>query len=270
MRRNKLRSFIIVSLVVHFIVLFIFVALFLTKNVITNHNPAPISFGVVTNNNRLDQIGVNSLNSLNNENTKHMKPEDDSELNKLSSFKKRDEKTKENLTKNKQQKESIKKVGIKNYENKSLRQSKLSPKSDETKIEYSTHNHSPSRAIEQNSELQTAKIISIENTKLKGTGNQTLMKNMEQAYPDYKLNPKPQYPMIARRRGYEGSILLKVFVLEGGSVGKIELKKSSGYGILDQSALEAVKDWIFIPGKKNGEAISSWVTVPIKFQLNSG
>ncbi|MER3447592.1 MAG: hypothetical protein C4291_12500 [Candidatus Dadabacteria bacterium] len=92
----------------------------------------------------------------------------------------------------------------------------------------------------------------------------------EVGYPDYKINPKPNYPMIARRSGYEGVVLLRVFVLENGRVGKIELEKSSGYGILDKSAIDAVKDWVFIPGKRNGVPISSWVTVPIRFELSRG
>ncbi len=92
----------------------------------------------------------------------------------------------------------------------------------------------------------------------------------EVGYPDYKINPKPSYPMIARRSGYEGVVLLRVFVLENGKVGKIELEKSSSYGMLDKSALDAVKDWVFIPAKKNGAPISSWVTVPIRFELSSG
>ncbi len=93
---------------------------------------------------------------------------------------------------------------------------------------------------------------------------------IEVGYPNYKINPKPGYPMIARRNGYEGTVLLRVWVLESGKVGKIEVEKSSGYEILDNSALKAVRDWIFMPGKRNGVAITSWVTVPIKFQLSSG
>ncbi len=89
-------------------------------------------------------------------------------------------------------------------------------------------------------------------------------------YPDYKVNPKPRYPMIARRSGYEGVVLLRVWVIEDGKVGKIKLENSSGYEVLDKSAIEAVKDWIFIPAKKNGVSISSWVTVPIRFELSSG
>lgn len=91
----------------------------------------------------------------------------------------------------------------------------------------------------------------------------------ELAYPDYNISPKPKYPRTARKRGYEGEVKLKVFVLENGKVGKIEITSPSGYEILDQSALEAVKNWVFVPGKENGREISSWVTVPITFQLKS-
>ena len=93
---------------------------------------------------------------------------------------------------------------------------------------------------------------------------------VEVGYPDYNINPKPRYPMIARRNGYEGAVLLRIWVLEDGKVGKIEIEQSSGYVILDKSAIEAVTNCIFIPGKRNGVPFPSWVTVPIKFQLRSG
>jgi TonB family protein len=92
----------------------------------------------------------------------------------------------------------------------------------------------------------------------------------EGARPNYGINPKPPYPKSARRRGQEGTVLLRVLVLEDGKVGEIELAGPSGYTVLDESALKAVKKWIFIPGKNGGEDISSWVEVPIKFQLDSG
>jgi len=92
----------------------------------------------------------------------------------------------------------------------------------------------------------------------------------ELAYPDYNLNPKPNYPRAARKRGYEGEVKLKVFVLENGKVGKIEVTLPSGHRMLDESALEAVRNWTFVPGKENGKEVSSWVTVPITFQLKNG
>ena len=95
-------------------------------------------------------------------------------------------------------------------------------------------------------------------------------KAFEVASPNYRINPKPRYPLIARKRGHEGEVLLSVWVLEDGSVGELKLEKPSGYSALDESALNAVRKWLFFPGRKNGIPIRSWVTIPIKFQLTSG
>lgn len=85
--------------------------------------------------------------------------------------------------------------------------------------------------------------------------------------PKYAENPRPVYPQEARRKGYEGEVILRVEILTDGRVGGIEVKHSSGYEILDQSALKAVKQWRFIPARKGEKAISQWVNIPIKFQL---
>ena len=68
-------------------------------------------------------------------------------------------------------------------------------------------------------------------------------------------------------KGYKGEVLLKVEVLPSGHVGQIDVKRSSGHEILDQSALSAVKKWKFIPAQKGGMAIPTWVNIPIKFEL---
>ena len=85
--------------------------------------------------------------------------------------------------------------------------------------------------------------------------------------PNYAWNPKPLYPPEAKERGYEGEVVLRVEVLVSGRVGQIEIKKSSGYELLDRSAITTVKQWRFIPAKKDGTPIPSWVIKPIKFQL---
>jgi TonB family protein len=87
------------------------------------------------------------------------------------------------------------------------------------------------------------------------------------ARPNYAQNPKPVYPLEAREKGYEGEVLLKVEVLSNGRVGHIEVKRSSGYDILDQAALTTVKKWRFIPAREGDVAIPIWVNIPIKFQL---
>jgi len=88
------------------------------------------------------------------------------------------------------------------------------------------------------------------------------------AAPKYGENPKPFYPMEARDKGYQGDVVVKVEVLPNGQVGEVEVDKSSGYDILDQSAVTTVKKWRFIPARKGGVAIPCWVNIPIKFRLH--
>ncbi len=86
-------------------------------------------------------------------------------------------------------------------------------------------------------------------------------------HPKYVENPKPFYPREARKKGYQGEVVLKVEILSNGRVGQMEVKKSSGHEILDRSALSAVKQWKFLPAKRGENAIPFWVNIPIKFQL---
>lgn len=87
------------------------------------------------------------------------------------------------------------------------------------------------------------------------------------AYPLYRENVPPVYPEIARIKGYEGIVLVAAEILPDGRVGNMKIRKSSGYSILDQSAIEAVKPWKFEPAKKSGQPFAVWVELPIKFVL---
>lgn len=89
------------------------------------------------------------------------------------------------------------------------------------------------------------------------------------AKPDYLSNPAPEYPMLARRRGWSGTVLLKVRVSASGSPREIRLLKGSGHEILDTAAQEAVQSWRFVAAKRNGEPHESWVEVPVRFELKS-
>jgi protein TonB len=115
---------------------------------------------------------------------------------------------------------------------------------------------SPSRSPSAEEETkQVAKYPSL------SEGEITLM------HPKYAENPKPLYPREAQKKGFQGEVVLKVEVLSNGLVGQVEVKRSSGHEILDHSALSAVKQWKFFPAKRGESTISSWVNIPIKFQL---
>lgn len=91
------------------------------------------------------------------------------------------------------------------------------------------------------------------------------------AEPDYRAdylnNPRPPYPLVARRMGYQGKVILNVEVLPEGRTGEVKLHTGSGYDILDRAALQTVKTWKFLPAKHLGRAITQWCLVPIKFSL---
>ncbi|HDS1737323.1 MULTISPECIES: energy transducer TonB [Pseudomonas] len=83
----------------------------------------------------------------------------------------------------------------------------------------------------------------------------------------YLKNPAPEYPQLAQRRGWEGTVLLRVEVMASGKPGQIQIQKSSGRQALDDAALAAVKRWSFVPAKQGDVAQSGWVSVPIDFKL---
>lgn len=87
------------------------------------------------------------------------------------------------------------------------------------------------------------------------------------AIPVYKENPAPRYPRTAKRRGYEGTVLLEALVSREGKVEKIRIFRSSGYSVLDKAAQSSVKEWVFEPGKRGNENIEMWVKIPVRFRL---
>jgi protein TonB len=54
-----------------------------------------------------------------------------------------------------------------------------------------------------------------------------------------------------------------------GSAGDVRIASSSGNQLLDQSALETIKQWQFKPAKKDGVAYVQKIRIPITFSLNS-
>ncbi len=72
---------------------------------------------------------------------------------------------------------------------------------------------------------------------------------------------KPVYPLLSRRKGEQGEVLLRVFVDESGYVADIRLERSSGHDTLDRSAIKAVQAWSFTPGEARE------LFVPVQFTL---
>jgi protein TonB len=90
---------------------------------------------------------------------------------------------------------------------------------------------------------------------------------IREAVPVYRKNPPPQYPRVARRRGYQGTIVLEVLVNREGRVEKLRVFQSSGYSVLDNSAIRSVKGWLFEPSRRGDEKVEMWVKLPVRFKL---
>lgn len=84
---------------------------------------------------------------------------------------------------------------------------------------------------------------------------------------DYLSNPKPPYPPMSKRLGEQGKTVVRVLIGTDGLPQKAELRQSSGFERLDQSALATVMKWRYVPGKRGGVPEAMWFNVPVSFVL---
>lgn len=79
---------------------------------------------------------------------------------------------------------------------------------------------------------------------------------------DWGGHPMPEYPPLALRRGYEGTVVLGIVVEPSGEVTLVRVVQSSGREILDDAALEHVRKYLRLsPGE------TRFYTLDITFQL---
>lgn len=81
-------------------------------------------------------------------------------------------------------------------------------------------------------------------------------------------NPSPDYPMRARRKGWEGRVVLRVAVDRYGRPSDIRVAETSGHAVLDEAAHRTVADWVFRPATRGGRPIAGEALVPVVFRLN--
>ncbi|EKO3455675.1 TonB family protein [Vibrio fluvialis] len=87
--------------------------------------------------------------------------------------------------------------------------------------------------------------------------------------PSFVSRPiRPNYPRLAQKRGIEGVATYEVWLDAQGHQIKQILISSSGTEMLDQSALDAIKQWKFSPHIINGEALAHRVQIPVRFRLD--
>lgn len=83
----------------------------------------------------------------------------------------------------------------------------------------------------------------------------TLVKEIRASYTD-----------AARRQAIEGDVVLEIVVRADGSVGNVRVRRTLGAG-LEQKAIDAVRQWRFIPAKRHGTPVDVTVDVSVEFKL---
>ena len=68
--------------------------------------------------------------------------------------------------------------------------------------------------------------------------------------------------------GEQGTVVIRVFISTEGRAEKAEVRTSSGYARLDETALTTVQRWRFVPGQRAGVPEAMWFNVPIRFVLD--
>lgn len=83
----------------------------------------------------------------------------------------------------------------------------------------------------------------------------------------YLNNPQPPYPQMSKRLREQGRVVVRVHISTDGIATRAEIQKSSGFARLDETAVQTVLRWRYVPGKRAGVPEAMWFLVPIDFRL---
>jgi TonB family protein len=84
--------------------------------------------------------------------------------------------------------------------------------------------------------------------------------------PALTYKSEPNYSQEARIMKFQGVVLLRVVVGVDGVAGDISVVRSLGLG-LDEKAVEAVRQWRFRPGTKDGQPVRVAAQIEVNFRL---
>jgi TonB family protein len=81
----------------------------------------------------------------------------------------------------------------------------------------------------------------------------------------------PEYPAAAFDARMEGSVVLAALVRQDGTVAYVETLESSAPGLgFEAAAQDAVMQWQFEPGLKDGQVIDAYAVVRLSFRRSGG
>lgn len=149
---------------------------------------------------------------------------------------------------------------------------KKTVKKTERKSTDNTEQHNPvaasASATAANKSATTQSASGAPNTASHAAPASTAQARGSNSEPRFRVPPSaPEYPKASRMRRQEGTVLLEVKLGTQGEQLQVVLLKSSGFPLLDRSALKAVKGWQFLPQEINGQGVSHVVRIPVRFEL---
>jgi protein TonB len=78
----------------------------------------------------------------------------------------------------------------------------------------------------------------------------------------------PAYPAELRKAKVEGSVTLVFVLTEDGRVEEARVENSSR-AEFEKPALDAIRKWKFRPGTKNGQAVRTYLRMPMRFRIST-
>jgi protein TonB len=87
--------------------------------------------------------------------------------------------------------------------------------------------------------------------------------------PEAVSQVAPVYPPELRKAKIEGSVTLVFVLSEEGRVEEPRVENSSRPEF-EKPALDAIRKWRFRPGEKDGQAVRTYIRVPMRFRASTG
>ncbi len=100
-----------------------------------------------------------------------------------------------------------------------------------------------------------------------GMGEEAPMRiTAEVKQPVLQKKVEPPYPEIARRARIQGVVILEAVITKTGTVEEVKVLRALN-PVLDQAAINAVKQWKYQPAMLNGKPVKVYFTVTVNFTL---
>jgi periplasmic protein TonB len=84
--------------------------------------------------------------------------------------------------------------------------------------------------------------------------------------PQKTRDVAPRYPLVAQQTKVQGVVILEAVISESGLVQSVRVLLSKP--LLDEAAVEAVRQWRFTPTLLNGQPVPVVMTVTVNFRLD--